>query len=132
MKNSSYKIWLYFLVFFSLFSGLPLNGNWFFGYDYTFISGPEVFLHQYQNGVMEWNGFINWLVMIIAHLALFSFPFVFNKVPLFKVWLIIVPLIFLVTQYNIMGPFIFAFAPFILIWFVLLIAKPKLIVLNIN
>ncbi len=128
MKNSTYKIWLFLLAFFSLFSGLPLNSNWFFGYDYTFISGPEVFLHQYKNDVVQWKNFFNWFVMIIAHLAIISFPFIFNKTRYFKVCLITIPIIFLMTQYHITGPFIFAFIPFILTWVVLLFAAPKALV----
>jgi hypothetical protein len=110
-------------MFFSLFSGLPLNGNWFFGYEFTFVDGPEMFLHQYKNSGIHWSNFFNWVVMITTQLSILSFPFVFNKVPYFKLWLFVIPLGFLVTQYHITGPFIFAFCPFILIWLLLLIVK---------
>ncbi len=125
MKNSIYKIWLYLFIFFSLFSGLPLNGICFFGYHFTFIGGPEVFLEQYKIGSIKWSDFLNWLVMLISHLSILAFPFFFNKISYFKLLLIFIPLIFLITQYHIMGPFIFTFFPFMIIWLILLIVKPK-------
>lgn len=125
MKYSTYKNWLYILVFFSLFSGLPINGNWGFGFHFSFIGGPEIFLDQYKNGLMQWPNFINWVVMIITHIIILSFPFVLDELPYFKVWLIVTPIIFIITQYFLMGPFVFAFFPFIVAWLVVVIAKPK-------
>lgn len=113
------------MAFFSLFSGLPLNGSWFFGYEFTFVDGPEIFLQQYKSGGIHFNNFLNWVGMVVAHLAILSFPFIFNRILYFKILLFIIPLVFLVTQYYVTGPFIFAFFPFILIWWLLLIVKLK-------
>jgi hypothetical protein len=124
LKKSTYKIWICLLAFFSLFSGVPIKEVWIFGYHFSFMHGSELFL-QYQNNTIKWGEFASWLVMVISHLTIVAFPFFLLQTKHFKLWLFVAPAIFLATLYFMWGPFIFAFFPFIVVWLVLLIAKPK-------
>lgn len=113
MKESNYTKLLYLLSLFSLFCGLPINNNWFFGYEVTFLSGPELKMNPHREYLFPYESFVAWLSLLVSHILILAFPFIYMRIKHFNVWLVIIPIIFAAGQFYHTGPFLFAFTPFL-------------------
>jgi hypothetical protein len=123
MKKTLILALLIFLVILSLFTGISINNNFVFLYDYTFVAIPKLIFQNYHGEVERLSIFryIHWILLLLAHIGVISLPFFYLTLrKKFKKLLVYLPLIFLVLQFFVLAVFEFILIPFAIVWLIAL------------
>ncbi|MCX2584398.1 hypothetical protein [Pedobacter sp. MR22-3] len=103
------------LVTLSLFSGISINSNWFFIYQFEFIDYPKIIVADNAKIVK----ILLWAVVVLAHLGIISLPFI-TKTTYYNKILFWAPLIYLLGYVFLRAEFIVLLIPFIIIWLIIM------------
>lgn len=123
MKNINITVLLLLLSLLSLFTGISINNNFSFLYEYTFIDGPQMVYRAIELNSVAWGMITHLMFLIIVHLTVLFLPLLYYKTKSSKL-LFYVPLAFIICQFFTLAIFIFILIPFIIIWIlVMLLAK---------
>ncbi|WP_231424239.1 MULTISPECIES: hypothetical protein [Pedobacter] len=117
MKPTKTIILLILMVLLSLFSGISINGNWGFIYQFEFID----FLQLRKTGIKD---FLIWGIIIVSHIGIISLPFLANNSN-FKKMLFYFPLVYLLGYLFIEAGFFILLIPFMILWIVTIIYHRK-------
>lgn len=119
------RTWLVVLALLSIFTGLPINGQWFFTYQNTF-SGIDVYVLN-PTARFEWASFLSWVITFLSGSSILLFPFFYKRIKFFKIVLLIIPTAFLIFQTRLFIPMLVVFVPFFITWQItLILAKREL------
>ena len=127
MKNILIYALLIILIVLSLFTGLSINGNFSYLYEFAFVSFPEIIISNWHSHRDSLNIFqyIHWMLTVIAHIGVIILHFIYFKFKSRKL-LIYIPLAFLVMQFFILAIFIFILIPFAIVWLIALVLSSKI------
>ena|GEM_PF-1775007 len=100
------------MILLSLFSGISINKNWSFVYQFEFID----FLKLHETSLIDT---LVWCAILLSHIGIIILPFcIGNKY--FKKMLWYFPLIFLVGFLILEAGFFILLIPFMIIWLIVL------------
>lgn len=122
MKNNKITVLLIILALLSLFTGIRINGEYGFLYQYTFRGAPVMFYYDMLYNKMGWPRIIHWVLLFSTNLALLILPFIYDKMKNRNV-IIYIPLLFAVLASIHLSLFSFILIPFMTIWVILIIVK---------
>jgi hypothetical protein len=108
------------MILLSLFTGMSINRNWFFIFQFEFIDYPDIIKAGHSN--MRDN--LLWGILLLAHFGIFSLPFL-TKVVYFKKLLLWFPIIYLLGYVFLRAEFIILLIPFIILWVITLRLRIK-------
>jgi len=117
MKNTKTIILLVLMILLSLFSGISINRNWGFIYQFEFID----FLQLRERGFKD---FLIWGIVILSHIGIISLPFLVNSI-YFKKMLLYFPLIYLLGYLFLEAGFFMLLIPFMIVWIVTMVYHRK-------
>ena len=105
------------MILLSLFSGISINRNWGFIYQFEFID----FLQLRERGFKD---FLIWGIVILSHIGIISLPFLVNSI-YFKKMLLYFPLIYLLGYLFLEAGFFMLLIPFMIVWIVTMVYHRK-------
>ncbi|RNL54725.1 hypothetical protein D7004_06245 [Pedobacter jejuensis] len=112
MKEIKIIILLTIMILVSLFSGIPINKNWSFVYQFEFLDFPKL----HETSIVDT---IIWCTMLLSHIGIIVLPFcIKNK--FFKKMLWYFPLTFLLSFLILEAGFFILLIPFMIIWLIAL------------
>jgi hypothetical protein len=117
MKNTTILILLMLMILLSLFSGISINGNWGFVFQYEFFD----FLQLRETKFFD---YFLWVIIIVSDIGIFSLPFLVNK-DYFKKLLFTFPLIYLGCYFVLSLGFFLLLIPFAITWIITLLKLNK-------
>ena len=124
MKNIKIRILLILMLLLSLFSGISINGNWGFVYQFEFID----FL---QLNEIRFRDMLFCIIVIISHVGTAILPFFVEK-KYFKKMLFYFPLIYLLGYLFLRPEFLILLIPFIILWVVTITSAKKSVIISTN
>lgn len=120
-----FRILLFLLAILSLFSGFPINDDWYLFYQ-DFYSGFDILRRDIANQRIEWLSTIHWLLITGTSCLILLFPFIYQWLPKFKKWLLYIPLLFILLKIIQLSIFSFSIIPVLIIWIIAVINEKKL------
>ncbi|QNR83023.1 hypothetical protein H9N25_13660 [Pedobacter riviphilus] len=117
MKNTKTIILLVLMILLSLFSGISINRNWGFIYQFEFID----FLQLRER---EFKDYLIWGIIIVSHVGIISLPFLV-KTSYFKKVLLYFPLVYLLGYLLLEAGFFMLLIPFMIVWIVTIVYHRK-------
>ncbi len=107
------KTLLILMILFSLFVGVSINGEWTFLFRYEF---PDM-VSMIKSGKLSSMEVATWVILLISHLGVISLLFL-TKSEHFKSFLIVMPLLFVITY--MLSSFLLSLLliPFIIVWII--------------
>jgi hypothetical protein len=124
MKNKKTTVLLIILALLGLFTGMNINKNLNFLYQYTLIDGPRMTYTDILKGTVDWVMTIHWIASTFTQLGLVTLPFIYMK-KWGKKLVFYVPLLFLICQFFLLAIFIFILIPFVILWLAILFMMKK-------
>ncbi len=103
------------MIILSFFSGISINRNWFFIFQFELIDFPEMILAGHVRIVK----IMLWCLVIISHMGILLLPFV-SSTKYFKLALLILPLVYLLSYLFLRAEFLVLLIPFTIIWLITL------------
>lgn len=103
------------MILLSFFSGISINQQWSFVYQYEFIDFPEI-MNKYDLSPRELPA---WILVLLSHLGILFLPFSI-RLSSFRKLLIWFPLGFLAGYVILQLTIVFLLLPFIIVWVITL------------
>lgn len=100
------------MIVLSLFSGISINQNWAFVFQFEFFDYPEILKDGLEDNV---RNIILWIIILLAHIGIVMLPFL-TKSHHFNKLLLWFPLVYLLGYVFLSAEFVFLLIPFIIIW----------------
>lgn len=122
MKNVKIRVFLISMILLSLFSGISINNNWGFIYQFEFIDFLQ--LHG-----IRFKEVCFWIIVILSHIGIAALPF-FVEHHYFRKMLLYFPMTYLLGYLFLRPEFLFLLIPFIIIWSITMIIAKKSILLS--
>jgi len=125
MKNLNIRIWFATLALLGLITGISINGVWSFSYQFTFISGPEMFYWDWVNHRASLRSATVLLLVFISQIAILVLPFISYRNINIRKWAVYIPLVYIIAQILVWSFLSFVLIPFIVVWIGLLLYLKK-------
>ncbi len=122
MKDRKITSLLVILGLISLSTGIRINGEYSFLYQYTFFTAPKMFYFDIIRHQLSWLMFIHWILQFTTNVALLLLPFIHNKLKNRKL-IIYIPLLFGILASWYLTLFAFILVPYLILWIILIIVN---------